>query len=318
MEKIVDLDAISIPKAFPLPKLDLEYEWTAYETTPYELIVERAKDATVIITNKCKLDANVLSQLPKLKLISEMATGYNNIDVDYCKEHGIAVTTIQGYSTKSVAEHTLTMMLMLTRSMLTTRKAMEGGLWVNADCFCKLPAPIIDLNGKTITIIGNGAIGTYIGKLCSAFGMRVLKAEHKGAEAVREGYTDFESAIKEADFISVNCPLNAQTANLITKDEIAKMKKSVFIVNNGRGGIVNEQDLVDALKSGAIAGAAADVASTEPLPADHPFAGALTLENFILTPHQAWMSDACLTELVRQYKENVESFFKGERVRRIV
>lgn len=318
MEVIVHLDAVAIPKAFPMPKLDLDYEWRSYENTPNDQIVERAADATVIVTNKNQLTAEVLSQLPKLKLIAELATGYNNIDIDYCRAHGIAVTTIQGYSTKSVAEHTLTMMLMLSRSMLITRKAMEGGLWVNADCFCQLPAPIVDLDGHTIAIVGNGAIGSRIAQLCTAFGMQVLKAEHKGAASVRPGYTPFAGALAAADFISVNCPLTADTRNLIGREEFALMKKTACIINNGRGGIVNEAELVEALQNGTIAGAAADVASTEPLPADHPFAAALQLDNFILTPHQAWMSAACLKELVRQYKENVESFFKGEKVRRIV
>ena len=318
MHRIVALDAISIPKAFPLPRPSFEHEWISYETTKYEEIVPRAQDATIIITNKCRLDRAVLEQLPRLQFIAELATGYNNIDVDYCKERGIGVATIQGYSTQSVAEHTLTMMLMLSRNMLITRKAMEEGLWVNANCFCQLPAPIHDLYGKTLTVVGNGAIGTKIADLARAFGMRTLKAEHKGAASVREGYTAFEEALKEADFISVNCPLNASTQNLITLKEMQLMKRSVCIVNNARGGVVNEADLITALKDGVIAGAAADVSSKEPLTPDHPYAAALKLNNFILTPHQAWMSDACLVELCRQFGENIEAFNEGRKVRRIV
>ena len=318
MEKIVHLDAIAIPKEFPLPRPDFAHEWISYESSPYETLVERCRDATIVVTNKCRMTAEVLSQCPKVKFIAELATGYNNIDIDYCKEHGISVATIQGYSTNSVAEHTLTMMLMLARSMIKTRKRMEDGLWVNADCFCQKPYPIVDLQGHTLTVIGSGAIGSRIGELAQVFGMKVLKAEHRSATTVRPGYTAFADAIAQADFISVNCPLNAETTNLLSAAEFKLMKPSVVIVNNARGGVVNEQDLVSAIEQGTIGGAAADVASVEPLPADHPYVKLLKNDNFILTPHQAWMSDACLEELCRQFKENLDAFAQGKSLRRIV
>lgn len=318
MEKIVHLDAIAIPKAYPMPKPSFAHEWVSYENTAYEQIVERCKDATIVVTNKCRMSAEVLDKLPKLKFIAELATGYNNIDIDYCKAHGIGVATIQGYSTDSVAEHTLTMMLMLARSMLPTRKLMEQGLWINANCFCQLPCPIADLKDKTLTVIGSGTIGSRIGELAKAFKMQVLKAEHRNASSVREGYTAFEDALKLADFISINCPLNAETNNLITSKEMALMKPSVVIVNNARGGVVNEADLVEALEQGKIGGAASDVSSVEPLTPDHPFVKLQQHPQFILTPHQAWMSEGCLNELCRQFLENIEAFAKGEMVRRIV
>ena len=318
MEKIVHLDAIAIPAAFPLPRPNCEHEWISYETTKYEDIAARCAEATVVVTNKCRLTAENMAKMPKLKLVAELATGYNNIDIDYCREHNIAVTTIQGYSTLSVAEHTLAMMLSLSRSFIQTHKAMGEGLWVNANCFCQKPYPIVDLNGRTLTVVGSGAIGSRIGALAAAFGMKVLKAEHKQATSVRPGYTEFKQAISEADFISINCPLNNETSNLITKAEFALMKPSVFVINNARGGVVNEADWVEAVLTGKIAGGAADVASTEPLPEDHPFVKLLKHDNFILTPHQAWMSDDCLVELCRQFKENVDAFFEGRSVRRIV
>lgn len=318
MEKIVHLDAIAIPAAFPMPRPSFEHEWVSYENTPYEQIVERCQDATIVVTNKCRMSAEVLAQLPKLKFIAELATGFNNIDIDYCREHGIGVATIQGYSTDSVAEHTLTMMLMLARSMIPTRQKMENGLWINANCFCQLPYPIVDLKGKTLTVIGVGAIGSRIGDLAKAFGMHVLKAEHRQATSVREGYTAFVDAIAQADFISVNCPLNAETADLITAKELSLMKPSVVIVNNARGGVVNEADLVACLEQGKIGGAAADVASVEPLTPNHPYVKLQNCPNFILTPHQAWMSEDCLTELCRQFLENIEAFARGEKIRRIV
>lgn len=318
MEKIVHLDAIAFPKKFPLPRPSFEHEWVSYETTAYEDIVERCKDATIVATNKCKMTAEVLAQLPKLKHVAELATGYNNIDIEYCKAHGIAVTNIQGYSTDSVAEHSITMMLMLSRSMLKTRKKMEQGLWVNANCFCQLPYPIVDLHGKTLAIFGTGAIGGRIAELARAFGMKVLKGERRSATTVREGYTAFEEALKSADFITVNCPLTPDTTNLITKKEIAMMKPDVIIINNARGGVISEEDLVDAILNDKIGGAAADVASVEPLTPEHPYVKLQTNDNFILTPHQAWMSEDCLVELQRQFKENLEAFQEGKTLRRIV
>ena len=318
MEKIVHLDAIAVPKDYPLPRPSFEHEWVSYETTSYEQIAERCQDATIVVTNKCKMTAEVLAKCPKVKFIAELATGYNNIDVDYCREHGIGVATIQGYSSESVAEHTLTMILMLKRNMLKTRKQMEQGLWVNAPCFCQLPYPIVDLKDATLTVVGSGAIGSRIGELAQAFGMTVLKAEHKDATSCRPGYTPFAEALAQADVISVNCPLNAQTNNLITAKELASLKKGAILINNARGGVVNEADLVNAILDGTLAGAASDVASTEPLTPEHPYVKLQTNDNFILTPHQAWMSHACLVELNRQFKENIEAFHDGKSVRRIV
>lgn len=318
MEKIVHTDAIAIPAQYPLPRPSFKHEWVSYETTTAEELVDRVKDATIIVTNKSQLTAEVLAQCPKLKFIAELATGYNNIDIEYCKAHGIGVANIQGYSTDSVAEHAITMMLMLSRSMIKTRKKMEDGLWVNANCFCQLPYPIVDLKGRTLAIVGSGAIGSRIGEIAKAFGMNVLKAERRSASSVRPGYTAFAEAVAQADVLTVNCPLNADTNNLITTDVIRTMKKSVIIINNARGGVVNEQDLVDAILNGDIAGAAADVASVEPLTEDHPYVKLQNNDNFILTPHQAWMSHDCLVALVKQFQENIEAFHKGESLRRIV
>lgn len=319
MEKIVFLDANSLPKEFPLPRPSFEHEWVEYQRTTSEQIVERAKDATIVVTNKCKLTAEVLEKLEKLKFIAEIATGFNNIDINYCKAHNIGVANIQGYSTESVAEHTFAMILMLSRKMIKTYKAISDGAWIDAPVFCLLPGGLIsDLKDKTLTVIGSGAIGTRIGEIAKAFNMKVLKAEHKDVTTCREGYTPFYDAIKAADVISVNCPLNAQTTNLISATEIALLKDSVLIINNARGGVINESDLVDAVLSHRIAGVATDVASVEPLVKGHVFEKVLGLDNFIITPHQAWMSDAALTELTAQFKENVEAFVNGKSVRRIV
>lgn len=318
MEKIVVLDAITIPKPHVLARPSIEHEWVEYDVTSQDLIVSRAQDATVIATNKCKITKEIIDQLPKLKFIAELATGYNNIDTEYCRQKGIGVANIQNYSTQSVAEHTLTMMLMLSRSMIACRADMEAGKWINAKSFCLTSGPIIDLKDKVLAVVGVGNIGKKILELGKAFSMRTIKVEHKNAMTVRDGYTAFKDAIAQADFISFNCPLNKDTQNLITKAEISLMKKSVFLINNARGGVLNEADIADAILQHKIAGYATDVASTEPLSADHPYAKILKCQNFIITPHQAWMSEASLNDLCAQFAQNVDAFFKGENLRRIV
>ena len=318
MDKIVVLDANTIPRTHPLQRPAIPHEWVEYEHTAPGELVERCAGASVIATNKCRLTREVLTQLPAVRLIAELATGYNNIDIDCCRERGIAVATIQGYSTQSVAEHTLTMMLMLSRSMLTCRRAMERGEWIGAASFNLLPGPLVDLHGRTLTIVGSGSIGRRIAELAQAFGMQVLRAEHRGAPRVREGYTPFAEALAAADFLSLNCPLTPETAGLIGAAELAAMKPTAFVINNARGGVVNEAELVAALRAGRIAGAATDVASSEPLTADNPLASALELENLIITPHQAWMSEDSLRDFSRQFAANVEAFFRGEQLRRIV
>ncbi|MCR5084684.1 MAG: D-2-hydroxyacid dehydrogenase [Succinivibrionaceae bacterium] len=317
MEKIVVLDASTIPAGFPLVRPAIEHEWVEYPVTRPEEIVPRAKDATIVVTNKCKLTREVIGQLPALRFVAELATGFNNIDVACCRERGIGVANIQDYSTRSVAEHTFAMILTLARSFVSTCREVSSGAWQRSPTFNMLTGPIRDLDGRTLTVVGSGAIGSRIGAIGAAFGMRVLKAEHKGAASIREGYTEFSEALCSADFISVNCPLTPETSNLISLGEMKAMKREVILVNNARGGVVNEADLVTALEQGIIAGAAADVVSTEPLPADHPYVKLLGRPDFILTPHQAWMSDDCLKALCRQFAENVEAFCRGERLRRV-
>ena len=318
MEKIVVLDALAIPEAYPLKRPSFEHEWVEYPNSKYEDLVSRALDATIVATSKCRLDSQVLSQLPKLKHVAVMATGYNNVDVAYCKEHGIAVTNIQDYSTESVAEHTITMMLMLSRSMLKTKDTIASGAWSKSPIFFMMPGPIVDLKGATLTVIGAGAIGSRIIELAKAFGMNTLKAERKGAASVREGYTEFYKAIESADFISVNCPLTADTANLIAAEDFERVKRNLILVNNARGGVVNEEDLVEAILSGKIAGAASDVVSAEPLPENHPYNKILGNHNFILTPHQGWCSHASLVVLVQQLVDNMEAVYNGKTLRRVV
>lgn len=318
MVKIAVLDRSALPPECELLRPDFAHQWESWDLTPYDQVVERAAEAQMVLTSKVRLDRAVLEQLPHLKYIGLLATGYNNIDMAAAVERGIAVTNVQGYSTEAVAEHTVGMMLYLARRLGTAHRAIAGGSWSRSPTFWQLPGGMLsDLKGRTLTIAGVGAIGGRIGELARAFGMKIIKAEHKGASAVRPGYTEFTAALKAADVLTVNCPLTAATANLIDKAELALLKPHCLVLNNSRGGIINEEALVQALEQGKIGGAGADVASTEPLPADHPFNRVRAYDNFILTPHQAWMSGPALTELVRQVKENMEAFAAGRRLRRV-
>ncbi|MBU3827053.1 MAG: glycerate dehydrogenase [Candidatus Anaerobiospirillum merdipullorum] len=318
MEQIVVLDNSAIPAQYPLLRPNFAHTWTSYELTSYEDIVSCAREASMILTSKCKLDASVIAQLPNLRYIGCLATGYNNIDIKAAAARGIAVTNAQGYSTEAVAEHSITMLLYLARRLGTTEQAMQQGAWMKSPTFWMLPGGILmDLKGKVLTIIGAGAIGSRTAQLAAAFGMQIVKAEHKDATTIRPGYTAFNEALEMADAIIVCCPLTAQTINLIAAPELARLKPTCILINNSRGGLINENDMVTALLDGKLGGVGTDVASTEPLPATHPFSKVLHCPNFILTPHQAWASQGALEELLLQVKDNMEAFVRGERLRRV-
>ncbi len=318
MYKIVVLDSSALPEGFALQRPDFAHEWVSYKQTAYAEIVPRSGDADMVLTSKCLFDAQVLAALPQLKYIGCLATGYNNIDVREAARRGIAVTNAQGYSTEAVAEHTVAMMFYLCRNFSATTRAVRAGSWPKSPTFWQLPGGVLtDLKGLTLTIVGCGAIGRRIAQLAEVLGMTVLRAEHKGVSEIRPGYTEFAKAISCADVISVNCPLSADTTDLIARTELAALKPNCVLINNSRGGIVNEQDLAQALRAGKLGGAGFDVASSEPLPADHPFMSLLDLDNFILTPHQAWLTRSALTDLCAQVKENLEAFVAGRRLRRV-
>ncbi len=318
MEQIVVLDSATLPPDFALLRPDFAHTWTSYQATSYEEIVPRAQQASMILTSKCHIDEAVLAQLPQLRYIGCLATGFNNIDIAAAKARGIAVTNAQGYSTEAVAEHSLMMLLALARRLPVTLLAMAQGAWCRSPTFWQLPGGVLaDLKGRTLTVIGSGAIGSRISTLAAAFGMQIVKAEHKGAAKVRPGYTAFNDALEQADAIVVSCPLTAATVDLIAAPELAKLKASCILINNSRGGLVNEADVATALVQGRLAGLGCDVASTEPLPPQHPFANLPSGLNFILTPHQAWLSHDALCELRLQVKANMEAFVRGERLRRV-
>jgi glycerate dehydrogenase len=273
------------------------------------------RDATIALTNKVRLGAAELAQLPRLKMIALAATGHDIIDLAACRERGIAVSNIRHYAVHSVPEHVFALILALRRRLLEYRAEVERGRWQQAEQFCFFDHPIRDLHGSTMGIVGAGSLGQATTTLATAFGMRVMFAEHASSRATAAlagaQWVPLDRLLREADVISLHCPLTPATRNLIAADQLRAMKRTAILINTARGGLVDEAALVFALQQGLIAGAGFDVLSTEPPIAGNPLLE-LRLPNFILTPHVAWASDEAMQRLADQLIDNVECFIRGE------
>ncbi|XNG92722.1 D-2-hydroxyacid dehydrogenase [Vibrio cyclitrophicus] len=310
--KVVFLDRATIPSQIHLKPLSFEHEWLEYDFTAPDLVAERVLDADVIITNKVVLNADNLSQAQQLKLIAVSATGVNNVDVDYCNEKNIAVANIQGYATQSVPEHVIAMLFALKRNLVGYHQDIETGEWQKDKQFCFFTHPIQDIAGSTLGLMGSGSLGQATAALAKAIGMKVIFAERKGADSCREGYLPFDAVLQQADAISLHCPLTEATRNLISEPELAMMKPSAVLINAGRGGLVDEQALVEALVNHQIAGAGMDVFTQEPADKSNPLLANSHLSNLLLTPHVAWGSDSSIQKLSDILMDNIEAFVEGK------
>lgn len=302
-----DLDFSQLKSAFD--------ELTLYPSTTAEQILERIQNVDVVISNKVVIDANMMEQCHKLKLILISATGTNNVDLNKAKSKGIMVCNCQGYGTSAVAQHTMLLMLALSTSLLKYNQAVQQGEWNKSPIFCLLDFPIIELSGKTLGIIGYGELGQAVVRLAEAFGMNVIIGllPNRPSDQSRVPFTDL---LAQVDFLSFHCPLTDETRDLMGDQQFDLMKKSAFLINCARGGIVNEQALADALRQGKIAGAATDVLSVEP-----PKAGNILLAddipNLIITPHSAWGSREARQRMVNQLFENTQAFKHGQPIRQV-
>lgn len=315
MERIVYLERDAVRATMRRPAF--AHEWQEYGRTAAPDVLDRVKEATIVIVNKVVLTGDLLARLPNLRLIAEAATGTDNIDLAWCREHGLPVTNIRGYAADTVPEHVMMLVLALRRQLLAYRADLAQGKWQQAPQFCFFDHPLRDLKGATIGLIGRGSLGQGVARLAEAFGMRVLWGERKGAAVVRPGYVPFDRLLAEADVISLHCPLSADTRGMIGAAELAAMKRDAILINTARGGLVNEAALVDALQRGVIAGAGFDVLSREPPREGNPLLD-LDLPNFILTPHVAWASDKAMQALADQLIDNIEAFVRGEAKNRVV
>ncbi|PRL63609.1 2-hydroxyacid dehydrogenase [Haemophilus influenzae] len=307
--KIVFLDSTAIPKHISIPRPSFEHTWTEYDHTSSAETIERAKDADIVITSKVIFDRETLKQLPKLKLIAITATGTNNVDLVAAEEMGIAVRNVTGYSSTTVPEHVIGLIFSLKHSLAGWLRDQREAKWAESKQFCYFDYPITDVRGSTLGVFGKGCLGTEVGRLANAVGMKVLYAEHKDATVCREGYTPFEEVLRQSDIVTLHCPLTETTKNLINAETLSKMKKGAFLINTGRGPLIDEVALVDALKTGHLGGAALDVMVKEPPEKDNPLIlAAKMMPNLIITPHIAWASDSAVTTLVGKVMQNIEEF----------
>ncbi|MDY6450002.1 2-hydroxyacid dehydrogenase [Acinetobacter faecalis] len=290
-------------------------EWEIYPSTSSEQLLERIQNVDVIISNKVVVNAEAIQQCPNLKLILISATGTNNIDLVQAKKQGIVVCNCQAYGTSAVAQHTLMLMLNLATSFKQYERAVQNGEWNKASQFCLLDYPIIELEGKTLGILGYGELGKAVAKLAEAFGMKILVGALPN-RPVQDNRIPFNALLPQVDFLTLHCPLSADTQNLIDAKAFDAMKPSAFLINCARGGIVNEQDLADALMTGKIAGAATDVLLVEP-PKDGNVLLNPEIPNLLITPHSAWGSVDARQRIVQQMVENVEAFKKGQPIRQV-
>ncbi|MDR1994929.1 D-2-hydroxyacid dehydrogenase [Azonexus sp.] len=317
MPRIVYLERDSIIAEVRRP--DFPHEWIEYPATRPEQVVERLAGASIAITNKMPLPAAAIAALPELKMVAITATGTNIVDLDACRARGIVVSNIRGYAERTVPEHVIALLLALSRNLMAWRQTLQAGRWQQSDQFCLFDHPIRDLHGATLGLIGSGSVGGGVARLAEAFGMRVLRAERKGAATVRPGYTAFAEVLAAADAISLHCPLADDTRGLIGEAELRAMKPSALLINTARGGIVDEVVLIRALRDGWIAGAGFDVITAEPPPVGHPMVDPqlLALPNFLLTPHVAWASRPAMQTLADQLTANIEAFVAGRPQNRV-
>jgi glycerate dehydrogenase len=309
--RIVMLDRDTLSPGTRLRRPDFEHQWITFDRTRPEEVPERIADADVVITNKVPIRRAAIAQASNLRLVAVAATGTDIVDVEACVERGITVSNIRNYAVHTVPEHTFALILALRRSILAYHDSVRRGRWAEAGQFCYFDYPIRDLAGSTLGIIGDGVLGGAVADLGRAFGMTVLFAAYKGVDGMGPLYTPFEETLRRSDVLTRHAPLRPATRNMIAAADFALMERRPLVINTARGGLVHEQALAEALTEGRIAGAAFDVLTVEPAPADHPFMKLLDRPDFILTPHVAWASEEAVQGLADQLIDNVESFWRG-------
>ena len=312
MKKIVILDAKTMGE-FNFNKLSEIGKLQTYELTSYEEVKDRIKDANVVITNKVVLNEGSLKDTKNLELICEMATGYNNIDVEYAKSRNIAVTNVAGYSTNTVVQHTFAMLFNIYNKLAYYDEYVKSGQYTKSDIFTHLDKSIVDVEGKTWGIIGLGQIGRRVANLAKAFGAEVVYYSTSGRNS-DSGYkrVEFEELLEKSDIISIHAPLNENTRGLMNYEAFKKMKSSAVILNLGRGPIVVEDDLAKAIDEDLIGAAALDVFEHEPMHEDNALLKVEKKDKLLLTPHVAWASLEARTRLFEDMIENIRAFYRGE------
>ena len=306
MAKIVILDGfVANPGDLSWEPLAELGELTVHEYTAPQDVIARIGDAPVILTNKTVISAEVMANCPNLRYIGVLATGYNVIDIAEAKKRGIVVTNVPAYSTPTVAQFTMALLLEIALHVGHHSRVVHEGKWSACRDFAFWDYPLMELQGKTFGIVGYGSIGKEVARVAQAFGMKVLAYSRHGAE---EFHTELDELYAKSDIVSLHCPLTAENTGMINKATIAKMKDGVIILNTARGGLINEADLRDALVSGKVYAAASDVTTREPINADSPLLG---LDNMIITPHIAWAATEARQRLLSVAIDNVRQYLAG-------
>ncbi|MDR5748640.1 D-2-hydroxyacid dehydrogenase [Caballeronia sp. LZ029] len=311
MQKIVFLDRETLAPQIRLKRPAFEHELVEFERTAPDEVVARLAGASIAITNKVALTAEVLDQLPELRLIAVAATGTDCIDKSACERCGIVVSNIRGYAVNTVPEHTFALMLALRRNLVAYRDDVLEGEWQKAGQFCFFNHPIRDLGGATLGIIGEGVLGQRVAEIARVFGMRPIFAAHKGREGLGPLYTPWDEMLATSDVITIHSPLTPHTRGMLSTVEFRAMKKKPLIINTARGGLVDEAALVEALDEGWISGAGFDVLATEPPAPGNPLMRVAGRPNVIVTPHVAWASDEAQQTLADQLIDNIAAFVAG-------
>lgn len=283
-------------------------EVVEYGLLKYEEVAEKIADADIVICNKTKLDSYTLRLAKNLKYIGLFATGYNNIDIDYCKEHNIAVCNAGSYSTNAVAQHTFALILEHYNNTAKYNQFVQDGKWKRSKTFSPFVYPLSELAGKTLGIVGLGSIGQAVAKIANAFEMNVIAYNRSPREIENVEMTSLDELLSKSNIVSVHCPLNSESENMFNKETFAKMKKGALFVNTARGGVMIEQDLFDALESEHLGGAAIDTLAVEPMEEDCILMNA---KNCIITPHIAWAPLETRVRLMNIVVDNIKNFLNG-------
>lgn len=308
--KIIILDGYTVNPG------DLSWDWLGeygeykvYDRTPTEEILSRCEGADIVITNKTPLGRDILEKLPDVKFIDLLSTGYNITDIFYARERGIPVSNVPAYSTKAVAQLTFAFILQFSSRVAEHSVSTKNGDWQKSEHFCYMVAPLRELAGKTIGIIGFGSIGKEVARIAEAFSMKILvNTNHPGENTENLKFCDLDTLLKSSDFVTMHCPLTEKTTGMANKEFFSKMKKSAYFINTSRGATVDEDALKSALESGEIAGAGLDVLLAEP-PIDNKIT---SLENTLVTPHIAWAAKETRERLMEVTKENIKAFVNGK------
>lgn len=310
---ITFLDQGTIPDNIEWTAPSFAHSWQGHALTRPDQVIERLQGARIAITNKVVIDEAAIRACPELELVQVAATGYNNVDLEACKRHGVHVCNVKGYARHAVPEWVVAHLLSLIQNHAVYRRDQVAGAWAESELFTLRSAPLRELRKMRVGILGRGDIGNGVARRLEPFGTDIVFLERPGVTPARSGYLPFDTALPEIDVLLLACPLTPDNTEFVNRDLLYRMKKGALLINPSRGGLINEADLTEAMQSGHLGGAAIDVVSQEPIRRDNPLLTLRKMDNFIMTPHIAWSSHEAVTDMMRLVVESLNRFVAGER-----